>query len=331
MSALAPTLQSFFTDYLIGQRAASSHTIAAYRDTFRLLVRYVHQRTGIYPSDLDLAVVDAELVADFLAMLEEERHNAARTRNARLAAIHSLFKHAALRHPEHADLIARVLAISTKSTQTTLVTYLVEHELDALLAAPNRATWTGRRDHLIILVMATTGLRVSEVTSLSWADTCWELPGAHVACHGKGRKDRITPLEAGTAAALREWFNENPGPATAPVFTARGTARKMSTDAVEQRLELHSTSAATTCPTLAGREITPHVLRHTCAMRMLAAGIDITTIALWLGHESPESTRPYLHADLQIKQRALDRTAPPQTALGRYRPPDALLAFLEAL
>jgi site-specific recombinase XerD len=331
MSAFAPTLQSFFTDYLIGQRAASSHTIAAYRDTFRLLLGYVHQRTGIHPSDLDLAVVDAELVADFLAMLEEERHNAARTRNARLAAIHSLFRHAALRHPDHADLIARVLAISTKSTQTTLVTYLAEHELDALLAAPNRATWTGRRDHLIILVMATTGLRVSEVTSLSWADTCWELPGAHVACHGKGRKDRITPLEAGTAAALREWFNENSGPATAPVFTARGTSRKMSTDAVEQRLELHSTSAATTCPTLAGREITPHVLRHTCAMHMLGAGIDITTIALWLGHESPESTRPYLHADLQIKQRALDRTAPPQTTLGRQRPRDALLTFLESL
>jgi integrase/recombinase XerD len=331
MSALTPTLQSFFTNYLIGQRGASPHTIAAYRDTFRLLLGYIHQRTGIWPNDLDIAVVNAEMVADFLGMLEEERHNTVRTRNARLAAIHSLFKHAALRHPEHADVIARVLAVSTKRTQSTVVTFLSEHEVEVLLAAPNRSTWAGRRDHLMILTMITTGLRVSEVTSLTWADSCWEFPGAHIVCHGKGRKDRITPLEAGTAGALHQWFNENPSPVTAPVFTARGTSRKMSTDAVEQRMEVHSTTAAAICPALADREITPHVLRHTCAMRMLAAGIDITTIALWLGHESPESTRPYLHADLQIKQRALDRTAPPQTALGRYRPPDAILAFLESL
>lgn len=331
MSALAPTLESFFTDYLIGQRAASPHTIAAYADTFRLLLGYIHKRTGIRPSDLDIAVIDAGLVGDFLTMLEEERHNTARTRNARLAAIHSFFRHAALRHPEHANLIARVLAISTKKTGCSLVTYLTEPEVDALVAAPNRAIWSGRRDHLIVLLMITTGLRVSEMTSLTRADACTEPPGAHVACRGKGRKDRITPLDAGTSRALGAWFNENPGPGTAPVFTARGTARKMSTDAVQQRIQLHSTRAATTCPSLAGREVTPHVLRHTCAMRMLAAGVDITTIALWLGHESPESTRPYLHADLQIKQRALDRTAPPQTTLGRYIPTDPVLAFLEAL
>ena len=177
--------------------------------------------------------------------------------------------------------------------------------------------------------MITTGLRVSELTSLTQADTQPRPPAAHIACHGKGRKDRVTPLERGTAASLQEWFTENPGPPMAPVFSARGTSRAMSTDAVAQRIDVHAAAAAVTCPALTGRRITPHVLRHTTAMRMLAAGIDITTIALWLGHESPDSTRPYLHADLQLKQRALDRTAPPQTAPGRYVPPDALLAFLE--
>lgn len=331
MTALAPTLQSFFTDYLIGQRGASDHTITAYRDAFRLLLDYTHRRTGIRPSDLDISVVNAELIADFLTMLEDQRGNTTRTRNARLAAIHSLFKHAALRHPEHADVIARVLAIAPKNTHRTVLTYLAENEVEALLAAPDRGTWTGRRDHLIILMMITTGLRVSELTSLTHADTRPQTPGSHIACHGKGRKDRITPLDARTAAALQVWLTENPAPPTAPVFTARGTRRKMTTDAIAQRIHLHATSAAASCPTMASRTITPHALRHTTAMRMLAAGIDVTTIALWLGHESPESTRPYLHADLQLKQRALDRTAPPQTTPGRFTPPDAVLAFLESL
>jgi site-specific recombinase XerD len=210
MTTLAPTLQSFFTDYLIGQRGASGHTITAYRDTFRLLLNYIHQRTGIAPSDLDITVVNAELIADFLTTLEQHRANSIRTRNARLAAIHSLFKHAALRRPEHADLIARVLAIAPKNTHRTVLTYLTEDEVEALLAAPDRCTWTGRRDHLIILLMITTGLRVSELTSLTRADTHAGPPGAHIACHGKGRKDRITPLDAGTAAALRVWLRCSP-------------------------------------------------------------------------------------------------------------------------
>ncbi|WP_125617097.1 tyrosine-type recombinase/integrase [Specibacter cremeus] len=331
MTALAPTLQAFFTDYLVGQRDASRHTISAYRDTFRLLLGYIHERTGTTPNDLDFSVVNAELIAGFLTMLEDRRGNSARTRNARLAAIHSLFHYAALRHPEHADLIARVLAIARKNTDSTLMTYLNENEVHALLAAPNRATWTGRRDHLMILMMITTGLRVSEITSLTRADTQPDAPGAHIACHGKGRKDRITPLETGTANELHTWFRENPGPPTAPIFTANGTNRPMTTDAVAQRIKHHSLGAAATCPSLATRKITPHILRHTTAMRMLAAGIDITTIALWLGHESPASTRPYLHADLQIKQRALDRTAGPHTTPGRFTPSDDVLAFLQTL
>lgn len=331
MSALAPTLQSFFTSYLVGQRGASAHTIRAYRDTMRLLLAYTHERTQIQPSDLDISVLDAELITAFLAMLEQRRANSIRTRNARLAAIHSLYRHAALRHPEHADLIARVLAIPPKNHDQTILTYLDAAEIDALLQSPDRSTWTGRRDHLIILLMITTGVRVSELTTLRRADVHTGKPAAHIAAHGKGRKTRITPLGATTAKAVRAWLAENERPATTPLFTARGTTRKLSTDAVALRLKLHAATAARAYPTIATKNLTPHILRHTCAMRMLASGIDATTIALWLGHESPDSTRAYLHADLQVKQRALDRTAPPRTRHGRYRPPDKLLAFLEAL
>lgn len=331
MSALAPALQSFFTSYLVGQLGASEHTITAYRDTLRLLLSYVHERTGIQPSDLDISVLDAELITAFLAMLEQQRHNSIRTRNARLAAIHSLYRHAALRHPEHADLIARVLAIPPKNHDQTILSYLSAAEIDALLKSPDRSTWTGRRDHLIILLMITTGVRVSELTALTRADVHTGKPAAHIASHGKGRKARITPLDTTTATAIRAWLTENQHPAAIPVFTARGTNRKLTTDAVALRLKLHAATADRACPTISTKNLTPHILRHTCAMRMLAAGIDATTIALWLGHESPDSTRAYLHADLRLKQQALDRTAPPHTTRGRYRPPDKLLAFLEAL
>jgi len=266
VTALAPTLQSFFTAYLIGQRGASPHTITAYRDTFRLLLHYTYQRTGIRPSDLDLSVIDAELVAGFLSHLENDRGNSARTRNARLAAIHSLFQHAALRHPEHADLIAQVLAIRSKNTHRAVVTYLTDPETDALLAAPNRATWTGRRDHLIILTLITTGLRVSELTGLTRTDIRPPQPGAHLAGHGKGRKDRITPLDTPTATALREWLDRSEGSPTAPVFTPQGASRTMTSDAVAQRLTVHAAQAAHACPTLTGRIITPHTLRHTCVI-----------------------------------------------------------------
>lgn len=331
MTVLAPTLQSFFTSYLIGQRAASTHTISAYRDTFRLLLGYTHQQTGITPNLLDIADLNAEVIAGFLTMLETDRGNSPRTRNTRLAAIHSMFNHAALRHPEHAETIARVLAIPTKNTQRTTITYLTDIEVEALLTAPDRSTWTGRRDHLLILTMIATGLRVSEITSVTRADISSDHPGAHISCHGKGRKDRITPLDPTTATALQAWLTENPAGQGSILFPSRGRDTKMSTDAVAQRIALHTNTASATCRTLAGRDVTPHVMRHTCAMKMLAAGIDATTIALWLGHESSESTKPYLHADMNIKQRALDRTKPPNTPSGRYTPPDALLAFLEQL
>lgn len=331
MSALAPTLQSFFANYLSEQRGASRHTVTAYRDTFRLLLGYVQERTGVRPSDVDLAMLDAELVCEFLAMLEQQRGNSARTRNARLAAIHSLFSHAALRHPEHAELIARVLAIPFKRGQQTVVSYLDDAELEALLASPDRSTWSGRRDHLLLLLMVTTGLRVSEVTSLVRADVSTDRRFATISCTGKGRKQRVTPINRPTAAALKAWLTQNRGDPDDPLFTARGTSRPLSSDAVAQRICWHARTATAACPSLATKNVTPHVLRHTCAMRMLAAGVGIAAVSLFLGHESLASTRPYVHADLELKQRALDRTAPPKTKPGRYRPPDKLLAFLKAL
>jgi len=301
--------------------SSAGHTITAYRDTFRLLLGFVQQRTGIAPSKLDIANLDTDLVADFLTMLERQRGNSTRTRNARLAAIHSLFHHAALRHPEHADLIARVLAIPVKNTHRPVIDYLSESEVDALLASPDRSTWTGRRDHLLLLLMVTTGVRVSELTALTRTDTSTDKHDPHIVCHGKGRKDRIIPLDAITTKTLRVWLAENPGPPSESLFPARGTSRPITRDAVAQRITLHAAIAAVTCPSIARKTVTPHVMRHTAAMRMRWAGCDGTTIGLWLGHASPESTRPYLHADLELKQRALDRTAPPGTRLGRYTAP----------
>jgi integrase/recombinase XerD len=332
MSTLTATLQAFFTTYLTGQKAASQHTICAYRDTWRMLLTYLHETTGTRPADTEVTDLGAEAVTGFLQYLETQRRNTVRTRNARLAAIRSFFSYAAYRHPEHIDLIARVLAIQTKKTHTTILTYLTDPEVEALLHTPDQSTRTGRRDHLILLTLISTGLRVGELTALTHQDLHLAKP-AHLRVHGKGRKDRVTPLNPATAAALRRWAAESTTRHQhSPVFTGQGSTTPISTDAVAARIRVHTTTAATTCPTLAGKNVTPHTLRHTTAMRMLDAGIDITTIALWLGHESTESTQPYLHADLGLKQRALNRLAPPSApTTRRYKPDDQLLTFLEAL
>lgn len=330
MSALAPTLEGFFTERLIGQRHASPHTVAAYRDAWRLLLRFVHARTGKEPCQLDLSDLDAPLIGAFLDHLEQDRHNSVRTRNARLAAIRSFFRYAALRHPEHAALISRVLAIPTKRCQRTDVSYLTEPEIDAVLAAPDRSTWHGRRDHALLDVAAQTGLRVSELTALHNQDV--ELgTGAHVRCTGKGRKERSTPLSKPTVAVLRVWMQERGGEPHDPLFpTRRGTP--LGRSAVGRLVAKHATVAAQRCPSLRAKRTTPHVLRHSCAMQLLRSGTDTAVIALWLGHERVDTTsRTYLHADLSIKERALARTAPPSTKPGRYRPPDRLLAFLDNL
>jgi len=329
MTALAPTLQAFFTERLRNQRHASPNTIAAYRDTFRLLLTFAERRTGTPPSKLHIEALNAELIGAFLDHLQHERANSTATRNARLAAIRSLYRYAALKHPDHADTIARVLAIPAKRGPQPTVTFLGDDEIDALLAAPDRHTWLGRRDHALLLTMIQTGLRVSELTGLDCADITLT-SGPHVLCHGKGRKQRVTPLTRQTAAVLRVWRHERIGNPDEPLFpTSRG--RRLSRDAIAWLLAKHVATAAHQCPSLNAKTITPHTLRHTTAMRLLHAGVDITVIALWLGHESTQTTQIYVHADLALKEKALARTAPTNTPPGRYRPPDKLLAFLEAL
>lgn len=329
MSALAPTLEAFFTDRLITQRRVSPRTVAAYRDTMRLLLTFTHERTGKLPFQLDLADLNTELVEEFLTHLERDRRNSARTRNARLAAIHSLFRYAALRHPEHAALIQRVMAIPAKRYDRVLVSFLSPEEVVALLDAPDRGTWIGRRDHALLLLAVQTGLRVSELTGLTVADLHLG-HGPHVRCEGKGRKQRATPLTKQTVAVLRVWLRERAGLDTDPLFpSARGGP--LSADAIQWLLAKHIRSAAGCCPSLRGRRVSPHMLRHTCAVDLLRAGVDLAVIALWMGHADVRTTTVYLAADLALKERALARTTPPNTKPGRYRPPDELLAFLESL
>ena len=311
MSALAPTMQAFFTDRLIRQRQASPHTVAAYRDTMRLLVRFAAERRDLEPSKLDIADLDAPLISAFLDHREHDRGNSVRTRNARLAAIRSLFRYAALCHPEHAAVIQRVLAIPPKRFERHLVTFLTAPEV-ALLA-----------------LAIQTGLRASELIGLRCADVHLGV-GAHISCLGKGRKQRITPLTAHVVAVLRVWLSERAGQASEPLFITR-TGTMLSRDALERRLATYVAMAVRVCASLREKTITLHVLRHTAAMRLLHAGVDTAVIALWLGHEQVETTQVYLHADLALKERALARTTPVHTRPGRYRPPDAMLAFLEAL
>jgi len=329
VSTLGPTLQAFFTDRLVRQRQASPHTIAAYRDTFRLLLGFAEARTGKAPCKLDMEDLDAPLVMAFLEHLEVQRENSARTRNARLAAVRSLFRYAAVHHPEAAAVIQRVLAIPQKRYDKTVLSFLTRAEVDALLAAPDRSTWEGRRDRALLLVAIQAGLRVSELVQL----TCGDLNlgvGAHITCFGKGRKHRVTPLTRQTVAVLRTWLQERAGGPGDPLFPTR-TGNRLSRDAVERRVAKHAATASGRCPSLTGKHLSPHVLRHTSAMQLLHAGVDTSVIALWLGHEDVRSTQMYLHADLATKEQALARTAPADVKPGRYRPSDRLLSFLEAL
>jgi integrase/recombinase XerD len=329
VSSLAPLLEGFFTERLLHQRQASPHTVAAYRDTFRLLLGFVHRLRGKAPVQLELHDLDAVLIGTFLEDLETHRHNGARTRNARLAAVHSFFRYAALREPAHSALIQRVLAIPSKRSERAVVNFLTRPEIDALLAAPDRGTPIGRRDYALLLTAIQTGLRVSELTRLAREDVRLGV-GAHLRCIGKGRKERCTPLTSQCAAVLRAWLRERARPCTDPLFPSRG-GTSLSRDAVEYLVAKAADRAAKRCPSLRKKHVSPHVLRHTTAMQLLNAGIDRAVIALWLGHESVETTQIYLHADLSIKERALALTTPVRGKPGRYHPPDPLLAFLESL
>jgi site-specific recombinase XerD len=329
MTLIAPILQGFFTDRLLGQRNASPHTIAAYRDTLKLLLSFASRRCHQPVSQLRLDDLGPAVVTAFLDYLEQQRGNSVSTRNARLAAIHSLFRYAALHHPDHAATIQQVLAIPPKRCDRTVVTFLTKPEVAALVAAPDRTTWTGRRDHALLVVAVQTGLRISELISLTNKDVHL-VTAAHVGCRGKGRKQRITPLTRPTAAVLRVWLLERGGEPGDPLFPTR-TGQSLSRDAVEHRMAIHVRTATSACPSLTTKKITAHTLRHTAAMQLLHAGVDTTVIALWLGHEKVDTTQIYLHADLTIKERAIDRTTQPPARPGRYRPPDTVLAYLESL
>ena len=281
MTALASTLQAFFTDRLTRQKNASPHTVSAYRDTLRLLLMFATRQTGRTPTLLHIEDLDAPLVGAFLDHLEHERGNSLRSRNTRLAAIHSLFRFAALRHPDHAALIARVLAIPPKRCDRAVISFLTDEEIDALLAAPDTSQWIGRRDHTLLIVAIQTGLRVSELTGLCCHDIHLG-PGAYLQCLGKGRKQRCTPLTSQTVAVLQAWLKERQGRPEDPLFpTSRG--RPLSRDAVALLVTKHANTSQRRCPSIRTKTVTPHVLRHSTAMRLLQAGVDTSVIALWLG------------------------------------------------
>jgi site-specific recombinase XerD len=326
---LPAILQHFFTERLMTQRQVSAHTMASYRDTFRLLLRFAQRQRHKCPSDLDLADLDTPLIASFLTSLEEQRHCTARTRNARLTAIRSFFRYAAFQEPALSAHIQRVLAIPYKRQARPMVGFLSHHEIEALLQAPDRGTWVGRRDHALLVLAVQTGLRLSELTSLD--RTALALgTGAHVRCQGKGRKERCTPLTTSAAAMLKVWLKEPARYGTQILFPNRSGGR-LSSDSVQYLVKKHVRAAAVRCPSLKARRISPHVLRHTAAMELLAAGVDSSVIAMWLGHESVNTTQIYLHAHLALKEAALAKTTPPHVKPGRFRPGDRLLEFLSAL
>jgi len=330
----APTvtslLQGFFTERLARHMQASPQTISAYRDTLKLLLIFTARKTKKSPSRLAIDDLDAVMIGEFLSYLDTERHNGTATRNARLAAIHSFYRYALPLIPDRAHTASQVLAIPQRRHDQAIVSYLTGPETDALLAAPDRTTWYGRRDHALLLTTIQTGLRVSEITGLAIGDITTTTPGSAVHTTGKGRKERATPLTKQTVAVLRAWLPEA-GPApSGPAFPTRhGTP--MSADAVQRLVAKHANAAALGCPSIAAKHITPHTLRHTAAMTLLHAGIDTSVIALWLGHQSPVTTHIYLHADMTIKERALARVPEPNTTPGRYRPADDLISFLEKL
>ncbi len=322
-------LERFFTQRLMAQRRASAHTIASYRDTFRLLLRFAQRQLRKAPSVLSLTDLQAPLIGAFLDDLESARSITARSRNLRLTAIRSFFRFAAYEEPARAALIQRVLAIPNKRHEKKLIGFLSQPEITALLGVPDLGTWSGRRDRALLLLAVQTGLRVSEITALRREDLVLGT-GAHVRCQGKGRKERCTPLTRPLARILAAWLAEPTHRATDLLFTnARGS--RLSTDGVQYLLAKHLAIARQRCPSLKHKVVSPHVLRHTAAMELLQAGVDRSVIALWLGHESVETTQIYLDANLALKQEALAKTTPARNKLGRYRADDQLMSFLTAL
>ncbi|MGH9197139.1 MAG: tyrosine-type recombinase/integrase [Acidimicrobiia bacterium] len=328
-STLPTLLQRFFTDRLCTQMEASPNTIAGYRDTFRLLLRFASQKRSKVPTKLLIEDLDTNLVGDFLVHVETVRRNSARSRNTRLAAIRSFFRFVAMNEPGYVLHCQRILAMPSKRYVRRTVDFLNRTEIEAMLAAPDRSGRIGRRDHTILMVALQTGLRVSELINLRRRDLVLG-SGAHIRCEGKGRKHRCTPLRRETAKTLEAWIKERACADDEPLFpTIRGD--RLSRDALEHMVRKYAVAASTACSSLIGKRVTPHVLRHSTAMELLQNGVDQSVIALWLGHESVETTQIYVHADLRLKERALARVTATVSPPGRYRPDDTLLAFLESL
>ena len=325
----AVLLQSFFSKRLMSQRQVSPHTVASYRDTFRLLLKFSERRLRKKPHQLDLDDLDASLIGDFLEDLETRRGNSPRSRNLRLTAIRSFFRFASLEAPSHAGLIQRVLAIPNQRQSRALVDFLTRQEIDALLATPNKQTWLGRRDFAFMLTAVQTGMRLSEMTA-SRRDDVWLGVGPHIRCHGKGRKERCTPLTKTTVAVLKAWIKEQ-GKSESQILFPSTRGGPLSADGVQHMLARYIAIARQVCPTLRKKRVSPHVLRHTAAMELLQAGVDRAVIAMWLGHERVETTQIYLDADLALKEQVLAKTTPIRAKFGRYQPADNLLEFLQGL
>jgi integrase/recombinase XerD len=328
-SLVAPLLQSFFTEHMLSHRRASQQTVDSYRDTFRLLLRFLQQTTGKEPARLRIGDLGAPVILNFLDHIEQQRHNQIQSRNVRLAAIRSFFRLVALRDPASINLVTRVLAIPLKRADKRLVGYMTRAEMDAILGVPDRKTWGGQRDYTLLLTFYNSGARVSEITSLKRSQVRLGAT-SFLQLHGKGRKEREVPLWPKTARTLKLWLNASTVSPDSPVFpSARGTP--LSRDGVNYILQEAVQGAVKTCPTLASKRVSPHVLRHTTAMHLLQSGVDITVIALWLGHESPETTHIYVEADLKTKEQALQNITPAGKGFRRFQPSDALLAFLNTL
>jgi integrase/recombinase XerD len=324
---LAPRLEAFFTERLYRQLAASQNTVLAYRDTFRLLLRFAQAELSKAPSEILLGELDSQLIGKFLDHLEKKRGNSARSRNARLAAIHSFFKFVTLEEPAHLGQAQRILAIPQKRSDKKIVTFLTRTEAQAMLAAVDRKSWLGRRDYTLLVLALQTGLRVSELLSLRPDQVVLE-SGPYLRCYGKGRKERCTPLTKDTARVLKEWLKQRNTKPTEPIFATR-QGHALSRDAVERLVAKYARLAAANCPSIKKKRVSPHVLRHTAAVDLLQAGVDRCLIALYLGHESVETTQIYLSADLTMKEKALSRVVPLGAKVSRFKPDDRLMAFLE--
>ena len=329
MNTLAASLQTYFTTFAQSQRDLSSNTIGSYRDTWRMLIRYLTATLGVAAAAIDFEAVTVTNITSFLDYLEQERGNSAKTRNVRLTAIRSVLSQALPDHPEHAATITQVLAIPPKRTTRPVIEFLTPDEVVALLAAPDQTTRTGRRDHALLAMTVQTGLRISEVCSLK-IDDIHLGTGPHITCTGKGRRQRITPLTSATVSVMAAYLAERTARPGIALFCGPH-GQSLSRDALEHRLTAHLAAAAIACPSLAGKHVTMHTLRHTAAMNLLAAGVDVNVIALWLGHADTHSTDAYLHADMAIKQAAIDRTRPPDVRPGTYQPEPDILAWLTAL